>query len=102
MEDRRKVVIKALNRPQLIAGVEMKIFGLVCLLCLVLFTVVSKLAAFLLLFLMVFCGHRVTKVDLQLPILWFASLRQGGSYDPFKYNDAEDKGHLVVRESELI
>jgi type IV secretory pathway VirB3-like protein len=86
MEDRRNVVIKALNRPQLIAGVEMKTFGLVSLLCLVLFTLVSKLAAFLLLFLLVVAGKRISRIDLQLPLLWFASLRQGGSYDPLRYD----------------
>jgi type IV secretory pathway VirB3-like protein len=98
MEDRRKVVVKALNQPQLIAGVEMKIFGLVCLLCLVLFVVVSKLAAFLLLLLMIFGGQRITKIDLQLPVLWFASLRQGGSYDPLKYEGAKDRGFLLTQE----
>jgi type IV secretory pathway VirB3-like protein len=92
MDDRRKVVIKALNRPQLLAGVEMKTFGLVFLLSLVLFVVVSKLAAFLLLAVLIVIGQRITKIDLQLPVLWFASLRQGGSYDPLKYEAAEDKG----------
>jgi type IV secretory pathway VirB3-like protein len=87
MEDRRNVVIKALNRPQLIAGVEMKTFGMVSLLCLVLFTLVSKVAAFLLLFLLVVAGKRISRIDLQLPLLWFASLCQGGSYDPLRYDD---------------
>jgi type IV secretory pathway VirB3-like protein len=98
MGDRRKVVVKALNRPQLIAGVEMKIFGLVCLLCLVLFVVVSKLTAFLLLLLMIFGGQRITNIDSQLPALWFASFRQGGSYDPLKYEEVEDRGFLLRQE----
>jgi type IV secretory pathway VirB3-like protein len=87
MEDRRKVVIKALNRPQLIAGTEMKVFGLVAFLCVILFVVVSKLAAFLLLFVLLVAGPQISKRDTQLPSLWLASLREGGSFDPLLYEE---------------
>ena len=95
MSDRRKVVIKALNKPQLIAGLDLKTFGPVFLLCVIVFAVVSKPAAFLLLFLLGFTGQRVTKTDTQLPVLWLTSLRQKGSYDPFKHDYVEDRGSFL-------
>jgi hypothetical protein len=64
------------------------------LLCIILFAIVSKAAAFLLLFLLSFTGQRVSRIDTQLPILWLTSLRQKGSHDPLKHNCVADKGTL--------
>ena len=84
MDSTRRRVARTLNRPRLIAGIEVRLFAAVFLLALLLFAVVSRTAALLLVLGLCVWGRRVSKIDIQLPLLWLQSLHQGSSYDPAK------------------
>ena len=84
MNQKRRRVVRTLNRPRLVAGIEVRFFGAVFLIALLLFTSVSRTAALLLVAALVLFGKRVSKVDVQMPWLWLHSLHQGSSYDPVK------------------
>jgi type IV secretory pathway VirB3-like protein len=81
---KRRRVVRTLNRPRLVAGIEVRLFGAVFLIALLLFASVSRTAALLLVAGLVLFGKRMSKVDVQMPLLWLHSLHQGSSYDPAK------------------
>ena len=84
MNPKRRRVVRTLNRPRLVAGIEVRLFGAVFLIALLLFASVSRTAALLLVAGLVLFGKRMSKVDVQMPLLWLHSLHQGSSYDPAK------------------
>lgn len=84
MNPKRRRVVRTLNRPRLVAGIEVRLFGAVFLIALLLFASVSRTAALLLVAGLVLSGKRMSKVDVQMPLLWLHSLHQGSSYDPAK------------------
>ncbi len=84
MNPKRRRVVRTLNRPRLVAGIEVRLFGAVFLIALLLFASVSRTAGLLLVAGLVLLGKRMSKVDVQMPLLWLRSLHQGSSYDPAK------------------
>jgi type IV secretory pathway VirB3-like protein len=84
VETKRRRVIRTLNRPRLIAGIEVRLFGAVFLFALLLFIAVSRLAALSLIASLILFGKKASKSDTQMPLLWLHSLHQGASYDPLK------------------
>ncbi len=84
MNPKRRRVVRTLNRPRLVAGIEVRLFGAVFLIALLLFASVSRTAALLLVAGLVLFGNKMSKVDVQMPLLWLHSLHQGSSYDPAK------------------
>ncbi len=84
MNPKRRRVVRTLNRPRLVAGIEVRLFGAVFLIALLLFASVSRTAALLLVAGLVLLGKRMSKLDVQMPLLWLHSLHQGSSYDPAK------------------
>jgi type IV secretory pathway VirB3-like protein len=81
----RRTVIRALNRSPLLFGIDWKIYLVVLFLAAVFFLAISKIAAFLLLFVLSLAGKTITRRDPQIALLWLLSFAQGGSYDPAKY-----------------
>lgn len=81
-------MIRALNRSPLIFGIDWKIYLILLVLAAVFFLAISKVAAFLLLFVLSLAGKTITRRDPQVALLWLLSFVQGGSYDPAKYREA--------------
>jgi type IV secretory pathway VirB3-like protein len=81
----KRTVIRALNRPPLLFGIDWKIYLCVLFLAAVFFLAISKITAFLLLLGFSLFGKMLTRHDPQMVLLWTISLVQGGSYDPAKY-----------------
>lgn len=90
MDQKRRRVVRTLNRPRLIAGIEVRLFGAVFLIALLLFVTVSRTAALLLVAVLLSLGRKATNSDVNLPLLWLHSLHQGTSYDPMKREKNSD------------
>ncbi len=84
MNRKKRRVVRTLNRPRLIAGIEVRLFAGVFLLALLLFASVSRTAALLLIAMLLLFGQKISKIDIQLPFLWLHALHHGASYDPAK------------------
>jgi type IV secretory pathway VirB3-like protein len=84
MDRKRRRVVRTLNRPRLIAGIEVRLFGGVFLIALLLFVSVSRTAALLLIGMLLLFGRKISKLDIEMPFLWLHALHQGSSYDPAK------------------
>jgi type IV secretory pathway VirB3-like protein len=84
MDQKRRRVVRTLNRPRLIAGIEVRLFGAVFLIALMLFASVSRTAALLLIAALLLFGKKMSKTDVEMPLLWLHSLHQGASFDPAK------------------
>ena len=78
-------MIRALNRSPVLFGIDWKVYLIVLILAAVLFLAISKIAAFLLLFVLSMAGKTITRRDPQIALLWLLSFAQGGSYDPAKF-----------------
>jgi type IV secretory pathway VirB3-like protein len=84
VDQKRRRVVRTLNRPRLVAGIEVRLFGAVFLIALLLFATVSRMGALLLITALLLLGKKMSKTDVQMPLLWLHSLHQGSSYDPAK------------------